>query len=90
MKRNNKKKKLGQGVMQLTVASYAKGKQPIVTSHVGDKSTAIISQVECTHTVEKANKIGYKPKYPCKICKGDHLTHTFPWIPEVWRVWSQS
>jgi hypothetical protein len=29
-----------------------------------------------------------KPKFPCKICKGYHLTHMCPTIPEVQRVWS--
>jgi len=32
----------------------------------------------------------FKPKFPCKICKGGHLTHLCPGIPEVQRIWSKS
>ena len=29
----------------------------------------------------------HKPKFPCKLCEGDHLTYKCPSIVEVWRVW---
>jgi hypothetical protein len=40
--------------------------------------------------VKKPRRIGCKPKFPYKLCKGDHLTHLCPGIPEVQRLWSLS
>jgi hypothetical protein len=31
-----------------------------------------------------------KPKFPCNICKGDHLTHLFHMLLSCRRVWSLS
>jgi hypothetical protein len=53
--------------------------QPATASHVGG-----------IEFVEKPRWIGHKPKFPCNICKGDHLTHLCPGIPEVQRLWSLS
>jgi hypothetical protein len=58
--------------MSTTSASHVEGKQPTTTSHVGG-----------IDSVEKPRWIGRKPKFPCNICKGDHLTHLCPGIPEV-------
>jgi hypothetical protein len=41
-------------------------------------------------SVEKPIWIGRKPKFPCNLCKGDHLTHLCPSILEVQRLWSLS
>ena len=30
-----------------------------------------------------------KPKYPCKLCKGDHFLINCPGIPKVLEVWSE-
>jgi hypothetical protein len=38
--------------------------------------------------VENPTNIGHKPKFPCRICKGDHLLNHFPGIPKVLEVWS--
>jgi hypothetical protein len=32
---------------------------------------------------EKPRWIGRKPKFPCKLCKGDHLTHLCPSLLEA-------
>jgi hypothetical protein len=40
--------------------------------------------------VEKPRWIRCKPKFPCNICKGYHLTHLCPGILEVQRLWSLS
>lgn len=32
----------------------------------------------------------FKPKFPCKKCKGDHLTYLCSSIPMVPRIWSES
>jgi hypothetical protein len=33
---------------------------------------------------------GRKPKFPCNIYSGDHLTHLCPGLLEAWRLWSLS
>jgi hypothetical protein len=33
--------------------------------------------------VQKLRWNGRKPKFPCKLCKGDHLTYLFHGLPEV-------
>jgi hypothetical protein len=38
--------------------------------------------------IENSNNIGRKIKFPCRICKGDHLLNHFPCIPKVLEVWS--
>jgi hypothetical protein len=48
------------------------------------------SHVGGIDTVEKPRHIGHKPKFPCNICKGDHLTHLCPAIVMVRRAWSLS
>lgn len=37
--------------------------------------------------VEENSSMHCKPKYPCKICKGDHLLIDFHGIPKVFEVW---
>ena len=39
-------------------------------------------------TIEKSNHSKHKPKFPCKLCEGDHLTYKCPSIEEVRRVWA--
>jgi hypothetical protein len=62
-----------------TSASHVRDVQPITAIHAGG-----------IDSIEKTRWIGYKPKFPCKLCKGDHLTHLCPDIPEVQRLWSLS
>jgi hypothetical protein len=58
---------------------HARGNPPATASHVGG-----------IDTIEKPRQIGHKPKFPCNICKGDHLTHLCPAIVMVRRAWSLS
>ena len=51
--------------------------------HAGDNPSATTSHVD---TVEKTTHSKHKPKFPCKLCEGDHLTYKCPFIPEVRRV----
>jgi hypothetical protein len=53
--------------------------KPTTASHVGG-----------IDSVEKPRWIGRKPKFPFKLCKGDHLTHLCPDIIEVQILWSLS
>jgi hypothetical protein len=82
-------------------ASHAGGKSPFTASHtgnrfvasashVGDVKPTTVSHVGGINSIEKPRQIGRKPKFPCKLCKGDHLTHLCPDIPEVQRLWSLS
>jgi hypothetical protein len=75
-----------------SVASASHVIDPSLTSasHVGDVQPTTASHVGGINSVEKPRWIGRKPKFPCKICKGDHLTHLCPGIPEVQRLWSLS
>jgi hypothetical protein len=70
-------------------------------SHVGDGSKTFVSHVEDQHppftshagvidSFEKPRRIGCKPKFPCNIFKGDHLTHLCFGLPKVRRLWSLS
>jgi len=40
--------------------------------------------------VEKPTRIGRKPEFPCRLCKGDHFLFYFPGISKVLEVWSES
>jgi hypothetical protein len=61
---------------------------PTSASHVGDVQPTTTSHVGSIDYVEKPRWVGRKPKFPCKLCKGDHLTHMCPGIPEVQILWS--
>ena len=37
--------------------------------------------------IEKTTHSKHKPKFPCKLCEGDHLTYKCPSIAKVQRVW---
>jgi hypothetical protein len=59
-------------------------------SHVGYVKPTTIIHVVGINFVEKPRRLGCKPKFPCKLCKGDHLTHLCPGITEVQRLCSLS
>ena len=40
-------------------------------------------------TVEETSNMHRKPKYPCRLCKGDHFLINCPGIPNVLEVWSK-
>jgi hypothetical protein len=78
------------GNRSVASASHVIDPSPTSTSHVGDVQTTTASDAMGIDFVEKPGWIGRKPKFPCKLCKGDHLTHLCPGIPEVQRLWSLS
>ena len=39
--------------------------------------------------VEETSNMHRKPKYPCKLCKGDHFLINCPGIHKVLEVWSE-
>ena len=65
-------------------ASLAGGSLSASMVHDGDNPSATASHVD---TVEKTTRSKHKPKFPCKLCEGDHLTYKFPSIVEVRRDW---
>jgi hypothetical protein len=75
-----------------SVASASHVIDPSLTfaSHVGEVQPTTASHVGGINSVQKPRRIGRKLKFPCKICKGDHLTHLCPGIPEVQRLFSLS
>jgi hypothetical protein len=70
--------------------SHVINQSPTSASHVGDVQPTIDGHARGIDSVDKTRWIGHKPKFPCKICKGDHLTHLCLGIPEVQRLWSLS
>jgi hypothetical protein len=75
-----------------SVASVSHVIDPSPTSaiHVGDVQPATAIHAGGIDSIDKLRWIGCKPKFPCKLCKGDHLTHLCPSLLEVQRLWSLS
>jgi hypothetical protein len=70
--------------------SHVIGPSPTSASHIGDVKPATSSHAGGIDSVEKPRWIGRKTKFPCNLCKGDHLTHLCLGIPEVQILWSLS
>jgi hypothetical protein len=51
------------------------------TSHVGYVQPTNASHVGGINSTENPRRIGRNPKFPCNLCKGDHLAHLCPGIP---------
>jgi hypothetical protein len=51
----------------------------------GNQETTVVR----VDNIAKPTNIGPKPKFPCKLCKCDHLLNHFPSIPKVLEVWSR-
>ena len=63
-----------------TSASHAGGSLSASVVHAEDNSLATASHVDI---VEKTTRSKHKPKFPCKLHEGDHLTYLCPGIAEV-------
>jgi hypothetical protein len=74
-KRKNKKKKNKQGFKLPTTTRHV-GKKPVTDNHVGTVDDVKITQTTC------------KPKYSCRICKGNHLLKDFLCLSKVIEAWS--
>jgi hypothetical protein len=74
-KQKNKKKKIKQGSKPPTTVKHV-GKQPVTVDHAGR-----VDDVKITQTTRK-------PKYPCRLCKGNHLLKDCPGLSKVIEVWS--
>jgi hypothetical protein len=73
-----------------TSISHVSDMSTTSTGHVGDKKSATTNHVGGIDSFQKPIWIGCKPKFPCNLCKGDHLNHLFPNLPEVRILWSLS
>jgi hypothetical protein len=78
------------GDRSVASVSHVIDPSPTYAIHVGDVKPTTASHVGGIDFVEKHRRIGCKPKFPCKICKGDHLTHLCLGLLEVRRLWSLS
>ena len=56
----------------LAFGGHAGGKLSASIGHAKRKQSATTSHVD---TIEKTSHSKCKLKFPCKLCKGDHLTH---------------
>jgi hypothetical protein len=74
-KRKNKKKKDKKGSKLPTTVKHV-GKQPVTVNHAGS-----VDDVKITQTTRK-------PKYPCRLCKGNHLLKDCPGLSKVIKAWS--
>jgi hypothetical protein len=65
-------------------------KPPTASGHVGSKKK---NTVNCTGSVDKVDKSKMnipKPKFPCRLCKGDHFLRDFLGLPKVLEMWSST
>jgi len=70
------------GNRYIASTSHVIDPSPTSASHVGDVHPTTTSHVGGIDSIEKPRRIGRKPKFPCNLCKGYHLTHLCPGIPK--------
>jgi hypothetical protein len=71
------------GYVKPTITSHAGGRSIVNAIHTSDMKTTTASHAGGTDSIEKPTLIGNKPKFPCNICKGYHLTHICSGLPEA-------
>ena len=75
------------GPSHLASGGHIGGKISASVDHAERKQSSTASHVDI---VGKTGRSKYKLKFPFKLCEVDHLTHQFPTIAEVQRVWSKT
>jgi hypothetical protein len=63
-------------------------KLPTIAVHVGSNQLVIVNHVGNIDEVHKLTDTNHKPKFPCRLCKGDHLLRDCPGLTKVLEVWS--
>jgi hypothetical protein len=63
-------------------------KPPTTSGHVGSEQPTIVNRTGSVDKVDKSKMKNPKPKFPCRICKGDHFLRDFPGLPKVLEMWS--
>jgi hypothetical protein len=62
-------------------------KPPTASGHVGSEQPTIVNHTGSVDKVDKSKMKNPKPKFPCRICKGDHFLRDFPGLPKVLEMW---
>jgi hypothetical protein len=65
-------------------------KPPNVSGHVRSDQPANVNCIGSVDKVDKSKMKNPKPKFPCRICKGDHFLRDFPGLPKVLEMWSST
>jgi hypothetical protein len=65
-------------------------KPPTTSSHVGSEKLATVNRIGSIDKVDKSKTKNLKPKFPCRICKGDHFLRDFSSLPKVLEMWSST
>jgi hypothetical protein len=48
----------------------------------------MVNHTRSVDKVDKSKMKNPKPKFPCRICKGNHFLRDFPGLPKVLEMWS--
>jgi hypothetical protein len=57
-------------------------------NHAGSMSPTTASHARGIHMIEKPRRVRHNPKFLCRTCEGDHLTHLCPTTAVVQEAWS--
>jgi hypothetical protein len=72
----------------IVISSHIAHTSPTSSTHVGEFLLASASHVGGIHMNEKTRCVRCKPKFLCRLCKGDHLTCLCPATAVVQEAWS--
>ena len=73
-KKKNRKKKPNHENKLATSGHHVEDNPLASSSQAGGQRSTIVGPSDNNHhEVEKPTRIGQKPKFPCRICKGDHF-----------------
>jgi hypothetical protein len=62
--------------------------KPPTISDVGSKQPTTVNSTGSVDEVNKIKMKNLKPKFPCSLCKGDHLLRDCLGLPKVLEMWS--
>jgi hypothetical protein len=88
-------------IISPTLANHTGDSSPTFVHHVGDEppvsasyaksmSPTIVNDVGGIHIIDKPRHVRHKPKFLCRLCKGDHLTYLCSTTVVVQEAWSLS
>jgi hypothetical protein len=60
------------------------------TPDVGSKKPAIVNSTGSVEEINKIKRKNPKPKFPCRLCKGDHFLRDCPGLTQVLEMWSST
>jgi hypothetical protein len=62
-------------------------KTPTTSIHVGFEQPTTANHTGSVDKVDKSKTKNIKPKFPCRLFKGDHFLRDFPGLPKVLEMW---